>query len=48
MKAVVQTVLIGGGIVGLLVAVPISFFVWKMRGALSPDEHGYLVMTCFV
>jgi hypothetical protein len=46
MKAVVQTVLIGGGIIGLLVVVPISFFVWKMRGALSADEHGYLVMAC--
>ena len=47
MKAVVQTVLIGGGIVGFFIAVPIFFFVWKMRGALSPDKHGYLVMTCF-
>jgi ethanolamine transporter EutH len=46
MKAIVQTVLIAGGIIGLFIGVPISFFVWKMRGALSPDEHGYLVMTC--
>ncbi len=47
MKAVLQAFLIVGVILGFLMAVPIAIFVWEMRGALSPDENGYLVMTCF-
>jgi hypothetical protein len=47
LKPLVQAFLIGGGIIGFLIAAPISFFVWKMRGALGPDERGFLLMTCF-
>ena len=47
MKAILQTFLIVGGILGFMIAVPIAFFAWTMRGALSPDESVYLVMTCF-
>ena len=48
MKALAQTFLIGGGIIGGLVAIPFAVIIWMMRGALSPDEEGVLVLYCFV
>ena len=47
MKDTARTFLVGGGILGLFVTAPISYFVWKMRGALSPDEQGYMAMMCY-
>jgi hypothetical protein len=48
MKTLAQTLLIGGGVIGALIAIPFAVFIWMMRGALSPDEQSVLVLYCFV
>ncbi|MFT3781037.1 MAG: hypothetical protein QM790_16465 [Nibricoccus sp.] len=47
MKELVQTFLIGGGIIGLLVTVPLAVFIWCMRGFASPDEGLFFGFFCF-
>ena len=53
MKSLVQTYLIGGGVVGLVVSLPIAWFAWRMRsfgGELTGEDRLILCspLICFM
>lgn len=47
MKKIAGNVLIALGVIGLLVTLPLAFFVWKMSGALDSDEGWVVSIYCF-
>ncbi|MFO1446911.1 MAG: TIGR04283 family arsenosugar biosynthesis glycosyltransferase [Opitutaceae bacterium] len=47
MKKVAGIVLVGLGVIGLLVTLPLAFFVWRMSGVLDSDEGWVVIIYCF-
>lgn len=47
MKDVLRALLVGGGIIGLFVTVPLAVVIWMMSGFDSPDERGKILFYCF-
>ena len=48
MKKIAGIVLITLGVIGLLVTLPLAFFVWRMSGVLDSDEGWVVIVYCFV
>lgn len=46
MKDIFRAFLVGGGIIGLYITVPLAVVIWKMSGFASPDERGKILFYC--
>ena len=47
MKKGLGMALVVVGAVGLVVALPVAFFVWNMSGFLNPGEGWMIIVFCF-